>query len=195
MFSRVRMATLLLAGLAVAALPLSGCQKTDDTDESLKVDDFTIASQNPSPAIADGPGTGVTYRVVRGNNQPDDILEYDWHTSFGVGVTINNNATKDSVKLTFPVTLTSVNAVAHQASGGIITPPSGTDAEYSKFVISSSSGSVISAVNGVINMNMDVWYDFPNLRKEAVVTVTLNFRDDSSTPKTFTKTYDVKVAP
>lgn len=194
MFVRVRMATLLIAGLA-AALPLSGCQKTDDTDTSLKVDDFTIATQFPNPATADGPGTGVTYRVVRGNNQPDDILEYDWHTAFGLGVTINNNATSDSVKLTFPVTLTSVNAVAHQASGGIITPPSGTDAEYSKFVISSSSGSVISAVNGVINMNMDVWYDFPNLRKEAVVTVTLNFSDDSSTPKTFTKTFNVKVSP
>jgi hypothetical protein len=62
-------------------------------------------------------------------------------------------------------------------------------------VITGSSGSVISAVNGVINMNMDVWYDFPNLRKEAVVTVTLNFSDDSSTPKTFTKTFNVKVAP
>jgi hypothetical protein len=195
MFRRVRMATLLVAGLAAATLPLSGCQNPDDTDSSLKVDDFVIASQNPNPATADGPGTGVTYRVVRGNNQPDDILEYDWHAAFGVGVTINNNATKDSVKLTFPVTLTSVNVVAHQAAGGIITPPSGADAEYSKFVIVGSSGSEITAVNGVINMNFEVWYDFPNLRKEAVMTVTLNFSDDSSTPKTFTKTYNVKVAP
>jgi hypothetical protein len=194
MFRRVRMATLPVALLA-AALPLSGCQKTDSTDSSLKVDDFCVASQNPNPATADGPGTGVTYRVVIGNNQPDEIREYDWHTMFGVGVTINNNATKDSVKLSFPVTLTSVNVVAKQASGGIITPPSGTDLEYSKFVILGSSGSQITAVNGVINMNFEMWYDFPNLRKEAVLVVTLNFSDDSSTPKTFTKTFNVKVAP
>jgi hypothetical protein len=195
MFRRVRMAALLLVGVAAATLPLSGCQKTDDTDDTLNVDDFVIASQNPNPATADGPGTGVTYRVVVGNNQPDEFREYDWHTVFGVGVTINNNATSDSVKLSFPVTLKSINVVAHQASGGIITPPTGTDVEYSKFVVTGSSGSTISAVNGVINMNFEMWYDFPNLRKEAVMTVTLNFADDSSTPKTFTKTFDVKVAP
>lgn len=189
----VRVATLLLAG--AAALSLSGCQKADDTSSTLKVDDFVIATVSPNPATADGPGTGQFYRVVIGNNQPDEIREYQYHVTFGLGITINNNATSDSVKLTFPATITSASAVAHQASGGIITPPSGTDAEYSKFVINSSSSSTINAVNGVINMTWEGWYTLPSQRKEAVVVVTLNFTDDSSTPKTFTKTVNVQVAP
>ncbi len=193
MFRRVRVAMLLLAGLV--ALPLSGCQKTDNTNSSLKVDDFVISTVTPNPATADGPGTGVFYRVVIGNNQPDETREYQWHAAFGLGVTINNNATSDSVKLTFPATITSASAVVHQASGGIIVPPSSTDAEYSKCIINSSSGSTIGAVNGVINMNWACWYTIPSQRREAVIVVTLNFSDDSSTPKTFTKTVSVQVAP
>jgi len=193
MFRPVSVATLLLAG--VAALSLSGCQKADSTTTTLKVDDFVVGSPAPNPATADGPGTGVSYRVVIGNNQPDEIREYQYHVSFGLGLTINNNATSDSVKLSFPVTISSASAVVHQASGGIIVPPSGTDAEYSKCNISGSSGSTFGAVNGVVNMNWDCWYTLPSQKKEAVVIVTINMSDDSSTPKTFTKTQNVNVSP
>jgi hypothetical protein len=192
MVRRVSMAMLLLAG--VAAVSLSGCQKTDSTDSSLKVDDFVISTTSPSIATADGPGTGKTYRIVRGNNQPDDILEYDWHTTFGLSTTINNHATDDSVKLAFPVTLSSASVKVQQASGGIVNPPTGGDTEHFEY-LSSASGNTIGAVNGTINMNFEVWYDLPSLRKEALITVTLNFTDDSSTPKTFTKVVNVQVAP
>lgn len=192
MFRRVRVAMLLLAGAAVS---VAGCQKTDSTTTTLKVDDFVGSAVNPSPATADGPGTGVFYRVVIGNNQPDETREYQYHVGFGVGVNINNNATSSSVALTFPVTVTSASAIVHQAAGGIIVPPSSTDAEYSKCNIASSSGSTIGAVNGAINMNWDCWYTLPSQKREAAVVVTINFADDSSTPKTFTKTVNVTVAP
>lgn len=193
MFRRVRVARLLLTGLT--ALAVSACQKTDSTSTTLKVDDFVISSYSPNPAAADGPGTGVNYRVVIGNNQPDEIREYQYHVPFGLTVTINNNATSSSVALTFPATISSASAVVHQASGGIIVPPSSTDAEYSKCNIANSSGSTIGGVNGSINMNWECWYTLPSGHKEAVVVVTLNFTDDSSTPKTFTKTVNVNVAP
>ncbi len=193
MFRRVRAAAVLLAG--VAAVSLSGCQKTDDTSTTLKVDDFVSAAVTPNPAIADGPGTGVNYRVVVGNNQPDEIREYQYHVGFGIGIVINNNATSKSVNLSFPATITSASAVVHQAAGGIIVPPSSTDAEYSKCNIGSSSGSTIGGVNGTINMNWDCWYTLPSQKKEAVAVVTINFADDSSTPKTFTKTVNVTIAP
>jgi hypothetical protein len=192
MFRRVSVTTLLLAG---AALSLAGCQKTDSTSTTLKVDDFVGSAVNPNPANADGPGTGVQYRVVVGNNQPDEIREYQYHVAFGLGVNINNNATSSSVALTFPATITSASAIVHQASGGIIVPPPSTDAEYSKCNLASSSGSTIGAVNGAINMNWECWYTLPSLKREAVVVVTINFTDDSSTPKTFTKTVNVNVAP
>jgi hypothetical protein len=193
MFRRVRVAGLLLTGLTAVAL--SACQKTDSTSTTLKVDDFVVSSYSPNPAQADGPGTGVTYRVVIGNNQPDEIREYQWHVGFGMSITINNNATSSSVKLTFPATITSAAGVVHQASGGIIVPPSSTDAEYSKCNISNSSGSTIGGVNGSINMNWDCWYTLPSGRKEATVVLTMNMTDDSSTPQTFTKTVNVNVAP
>jgi hypothetical protein len=186
-------AAVLLAG--VAAVSLSGCQKTDDTTTALKVDDFVSAAISPNPANADGPGTGVTYRVVIGNNQPDEIRTYQYHVPFGIGLVINNNATSKSVALSFPVTITSASAVVHQAAGGIIVPPSSTDAEYSKCNIASSSGSTIGAVNGSINMNWDCWYTLPSQKREAVAVVTINFADDSSSPKTFTKTVNVTIAP
>jgi hypothetical protein len=192
MFRRVRVAAVLLAG--VAAVSLSGCQKTDDTSSTLKVDDFVSAAITPNPAVADGP-TGVTYRVVIGNNQPDEIRTYQYHVGFGVGLVINNNATSKSVDLSFPVTITSASAVVHQAAGGIIVPPSSTDAEYSKCNIGSSSGSTIGAVNGTINMNWDCWYTLPSQKKEAVAVLTVNFSDDSSTAKTFSKTVNVTIAP
>jgi hypothetical protein len=193
MFRRVRVAAVLLAG--VAAVSLSGCQKTDDTTTTLKVDDFVSAAITPNPATANGPGTGVFYRVVVGNNQPDETREYQYHVGLGIGLVINNNATSKSVALSFPVTITSASAIVHQAAGGIIVPPSSTDAEYSKCNISSSSGSTIGAVNGTINMNWDCWYTLPSQKREAVVVVTVNFADDTATPKTFTKTVNVTVAP
>ena len=42
-------------------------------------------------------------------------------------------------------------------------------------------------------MTFDVWYDLPNLRKEALVSVSLGFADDGT--YRFTEVVPVRVAP
>jgi hypothetical protein len=42
-------------------------------------------------------------------------------------------------------------------------------------------------------VKLDVWYDLPSLRREALITVTMSFQDADG--KAFSKAYDVRVAP
>lgn len=184
---RVAYAMLLSAGIALA----SACQSPTDPDETVDVDDFLETSVSPDPAIA-GPCTdGRTYRVVRGNNQPDDILLFDWCTSFTLAIKLNDKADDDDT-LTFPVDLTSTSIKVNQASGGIVTPPTGGEIEHFDQVITASSNR-FGAINSGMNVTFDVWYDLPSLRKEALITVTLALRDTDGV--TFSKAVEVKVAP
>src|SRR5688572_33437692 len=113
--------------LAVLLLPvmLAGCQSPTDPDDTLDVDDILEMSVTPNPAVASQATDGRTYRVVRGNNQPDDILPFDWFTTFQVTATLNSNASDEDADLEFPVDLISVAVVVKQASGGIVSPPAG----------------------------------------------------------------------
>ena len=184
--------SLTSAALLVAGSALYGCQSPTDPDDVIGVDDFVEASVNPDPAMADS-STGRTYRVVRGNNQPDDILEYDWKTTFTVTVRVNDRAADEDLELEFPLDITSATVKAQQASGGIVTPPSGGDVEHSEFTISQSTGSQFGAINTSNSITFDVWYDMPNLRKEALMTVTIAMKDAEG--RTFTKIKEVRVAP
>jgi hypothetical protein len=177
--------------LLVAASVMAGCQSPSE-DEDLDVDDFLETSASPSPTNADT-SSGRTYRVVRGNNQPDEILEFDWHAGFGLSVRLNNNATSDSVDLEFPVTLSSATLKVQQASGGIVSPPTGGEIEHYDSVTSQVSGNQFNAVNETLTMWFDVWYDLPSLKKEALITVTLTFADDNG--KSFSKNVQVRVNP
>ena len=175
-----------------AVIFLSGCQKPTE-DSSFDVDDFVDTSVNPSPAVAEK-SSGKTYRVVRGNNQPDDILEYDWKASFTVTVTLNSHATdSDGADLNFPVTLNAASVKIQQASGGIVTPPTGGETEHYESVIAQASGNEFGTVNSSVSTTFDVWYDLPSLRKEALASVTFTFQDNDGT--TFSKVVDVKIAP
>jgi hypothetical protein len=176
----------------LAVICLNGCQKpTEDT--SYDVDDFVDTSVSPNPATADT-SSGKTYRVVRGNNQPDEILQYDWKTTFTVNVTLNSHATdSDGADLNFPVTLSSASVKVQQASGGIVNPPTGGETEHYESVIAQATGNEFGGVNTSISTTFDVWYDLPSLRKEALATVTFTFQDNDG--KTFSKVVDVKVAP
>ena len=181
------------AGMFVAALiPLIACQSPTDPDETLDVDDFVDATAAPNPAIATE-SRGRSYRVVRGNNQPDDILEYDWMTSFSVVVTLNNNANDNDLDLQFPVRITSVSVRVQQAVGGIVTPPTGGDTEKFEAVPTQASGNQFGAVNQPITLSWDVWYDLPSLRREALLTVTIAMADDNG--KSFSKIVELRVAP
>ena len=177
--------------LLVAASVMAGCQSPSE-EEDLDVDDFLETSASPSPTNAET-STGRTYRVVRGNNQPDEILEFDWHAGFGLSVRLNNNATSDSVDLEFPVTLSSATLKVQQASGGIVSPPTGGEIEHYDSVTSQVSGNQFNAVNETLTMWFDVWYDLPSLKKEALITVTLTFADDNG--KSFSKNVQVRVNP
>lgn len=184
---------MIRAWCVLLLLPLvAACQSPTDPDDVLDVDDILDMSVTPNPAVA-GPATdGRTYRVVRGNNQPDEILPFDWFTTFQVTATLNDDASDEDADLEFPVDLTSVAVVVKQASGGIVSPPAGGETEHYSYVTEASSNRYASA-NAAVTIKLDVWYDLPSLRREALITVTMNFQDADG--KAFSKAYDVRVAP
>jgi hypothetical protein len=175
----------------VCGLSTAACQSPTSPDDNVDIDDILDVTTTPDPAIAFESTDGKTYRVVRGNNQPDDILTYDWKTNFTLGATFNSRA-DDEDALEFPVTITSVTLQVKQASGGIVTPPTGGETEYYSYVTEASSNRY-GAVNETITIAFEVWYDLPSLRREALVQVTLSFTDNKG--RLVTKTHDVRVAP
>jgi hypothetical protein len=188
MICRVR--ALAAAACILGGLAASGCQKPSSTTTT-DIDDILVTTITPSPANADASTDGRTYRVVRGNNQADDILPYDWKTNFTIDVAFNSKADDDDM-LAFPVKLSSATLKVQQATGGIVTTPTGSDSEHYEYV-TASSGNTFGAVEQHVAMNYDVWYDLPSLKREALVTVTLVFLDDDG--KSVTKAVDVRVAP
>lgn len=182
----------VIAGLLTAAV-IGGCQKASDPDDVISYDEMVDVASSPSPIVA-GPSTdGKTYRIVRGNNQPDEIVPYDWHAAFGVSVVFNGNADDDDVDMAWPVKLTATTISVKQASGGIVTPPTGGETEKFEFITLSASGNQLAAVGSVVNLNFEAWYDLPSLKKEAVITVAFSFVDDDG--RSFSKTEDILVAP
>lgn len=180
----LRSGTLRLVLLA-AALTWA-CQSPTSTTPTT---DFIVSIASPSPATASGP-TGRFYTFVSTNNQPSEQREYDWRTNFDVGVTLNSP--DKNVSVTFPVKITSATVKVQQASGGIITPPTGSDVEHYEFEFTTSSNTFAGAGSSV-NMNFNVWYDLPNLKREGLVTVSLTFTDNVGA--TFSKAVTVSIAP
>jgi hypothetical protein len=179
--------------LLLAALAAVGCQSPTDPSDTVRFDEAVDIAATPDPISADAQTGGRTYRIVRGNNQPDEILPYDWHAVFSAGINLNDNATDDDLDIDFPVRIVATTLTIKQASGGIITPPSGSETEKYEFVTLSASGNQFAAANAPITLAFEVWYDLPSLRKEAVVQVAASFVDNDGT--TFQKSVDLRVAP
>ena len=184
MFRAVRGTLVLLAACAAVA-----CQSPTDPDEEQP--EFIDTTVNPSPATASGP-TGRFYTFVPTNNQPNESREYDWRTSFAVAITLNSNSNNDNINIDFPVKITAATVSVQQASGGIITPPTGSDTVHHEYDFQASTNT-FTAANTTVTLNFDVWYDLPNLRRESLVTVTLNFADESGV--TFSRSVEVRVSP
>jgi hypothetical protein len=182
----------VVVALALASLLSGGCQSPTDPDDVIGVDDFVEASSSPDPATADA-SSGRTYRVVRGNNQPDEILEFDWKTTFTVTIRLNDMANDSDLDLAFPTDITAATVNVQQATGGIVSPPTAGGAVYQDYVISQTSGNRYNSAPSSHTITFDVWYDNPNLRKEALITVTVGLKDSDG--MTFSKTYDVRVSP
>ena len=177
--------------LLVVPMLFAACQSPTSPDDTLDVDDVLEITVTPNPAIAEAATDGKTYRVIRGNNQPDEVLAYDWQTAFTLALRLNEKADDDDA-MEFPVTLTTATVQVKQASGGVVTPPGAGETEYSTYVPVISDNR-FPAVNTSQTVHFDVWYDLPSLRKEALVIVTLAFRDNDGA--TFSKSYEVRVAP
>lgn len=180
------------AGGLVLAVLMAACQNPTDPDDVVAFDDVVDVTVAPDPIFADTATGGRTYRVVRGNNQPDEILTYDWHAVFSTTLTFNSQATSDDVDVAFPVRLTATTVVVKQASGGIITTPTGGETEKSEFVIN-AGGNAVSSVSSPLATTFEIWYDLPSLRKEAVVTLTYSFVDNDGTG--YQKSVDFRIAP
>ena len=181
---------MLLAALAGAS---GGCQNPNDPSDTVDYSEALDISVNPDPIVADTDTGGKTYRMVRGNNQPDEMLPYDWHAMFSSTLTLNNHAGNAELDLDFPVRITGATLAVKQATGGIITPPSGSDTEKFEYVPLAASGNQFGAINSPLTLSFEVWYDLPSLRKESVVTLTYAFVDNDGT--SFQRAVDFKVAP
>jgi hypothetical protein len=177
--------------IIVVALAVAGCQRPTSESETTSVDDFVDASAR-SAVTANSSTDGRSYRVVR-NNEPDLIVPYQFKTSFAVTVIVNGNADDDKYDLTFPISLSQASVKVNQASGGILTPPTGGDTERSEFVVTQASGNKFAGASTSVTMNFDVWYTMPSQQKEALITVTFNMADDDG--KAFAKTVTINVTP
>lgn len=180
------------AAIVAAAVLLSACQSPTDPDDSIGVDDFVEGAVTPDPVNASDSNDGKTYRVPR-NNQPDDVLPYDWKAVFGVTVRLNSTADDDDLDLAYPVKMTSIGVNVQQASGGVVTPPTGTDTVHSEYIVRDGTGSSFASSNTANGFTIDLWYDLPSLRKEALVTIVVGLADNDG--RTFQKNIEVKVNP
>ena len=142
--------------------------------------DLTL-TYSPDPAVASGPGTGVTYKVT---NADDSVshYEYDYRTTFTVHIEETGGKALD---------ITQLNITVQQATGGIVIPPSGGDQIYFKFNSNAATNHINA--NGSADVGFDVWYDNPNGNREALITVGLSFEDEDE--YSYSQTAKVKVAP
>jgi hypothetical protein len=179
--------------VVVAIASAIACQSPTDPDDVIEWDEVVTVTPAPDPIVADTQTGGRTYRVVRGNNQPDELLPYDWHAVFSTTINLTDKATHKDVDLDFPVRITSTTLAVKQASGGIVTPPTGGETEKFDFVTLNATGNQVAATNSPVSLTFELWYDLPSLRKEAVVTVAFAFVDNDGT--TFQRSADIRVAP
>jgi hypothetical protein len=176
---RILRATAVLLGVVA----WSGCSSPTSSSPTLEVD----LTANPSPATATA-SQGVTYTIKGDDTHPDETRPYPWTTSFLVDMQETGGTALE---------ITAVNLRVQQASGGIVIAPSGGEVEHYQFN-SSASGNNLPA-KGHASVGFQVWYDLPNKGKEALVTVSLSFKEvnkgDNDVYDSFQDSVDVKIAP
>ena len=105
-----RFRPLLAVALYASAAMATSCQSPTSASDTVNVNDYVTAVTTPSTALAVDTTDGRTYRVVRGNNQPDEVLPFKYTTTFAITLTVTSKATDKSVNLTFPLTITAATA-------------------------------------------------------------------------------------
>jgi hypothetical protein len=180
--------------ITLTAITLAACQNPSSASSSTT--SYTEAvdiSADPNPIVADSNTGGKTYRVVRGNNQPDEMLAYDWHALFSTTLSTTSASQKDELDLDYPIRITAATLQVRQATGGIITPPSGSDKETYEYIPLNATANSFSGVGSSITISFEAWYDLPSLRKEGVITVLFTFVDNDGT--SFQRSLDFNIAP
>jgi hypothetical protein len=185
-------AAIVLVG-AISCLSAAACQNPNEPSDTIDYSEALEIAVDPDPIVADGETGGKLYRVVRGNNQPDEMLPYDWHAVFTSTLVLNANANSEDLDLDFPVRISGATLVVKQATGGIITPPSGSETEKFEYVPLTASSNQFQGIGSPITLTFEVWYDLPSLRKESVVTLTYAFVDNDGT--SFQRIVDFRIAP
>ena len=193
MIQRYSQSAAALVFLGAAALAAASCQNPNDPSDTVDYSEALEITVNPDPIVADTATGGKLYRVVRGNNQPDELLPYDWHAVFTSTLVLNANANSEDLDLDFPIRVAGATLTVKQATGGIITPPSGSETEKFDYVPLSASSNQFPGISSPITLAFEVWYDLPSLRKESVVTLTYSFVDNDGT--SFQRAVDFNVAP
>jgi hypothetical protein len=182
-----------LIAATLAAVSMTACQNPNTPGATVNYSEALDISVTPDPIQADTSTGGKTYRVVRGNNQPDELLPYDWHLVFSSTLVLNDKANDKDLDLDFPVRITGATLTVKQATGGIITPPSGTEKEAFEYVPLAASSNQFPGISNPVSLSFEVWYDLPSLRRECVVTLTYALVDVDGTG--FTRSVDFNVAP
>src|SRR5688500_6894206 len=110
--------TCVCAAVAAILVATAACQNPNDPTDTVDYSEALDITVTPDPIIADNQTGGKTYRVVRGNNQPDELLPYDWHLVFTSTLTLNDNATNEDLDLDFPIRITGATLSIKQATAG-----------------------------------------------------------------------------
>ena len=121
----------------------------------------------------------MTYEVT---NADDTVSTYEYQFKAAFDVVARDEEGH-------AVDITAVSATVQQASGGIVVTTSKTI--YSDYAFTASNNHISS--NGSVTTHVLVYYSLPSKGKEALVTVSMSFKDDDG--YTASSTVDVKVAP
>ncbi|MPZ21708.1 MAG: hypothetical protein GEV06_28030 [Luteitalea sp.] len=177
------------AMLLFAALLMCSCDSPTETED---LDDPVDVTAPGTVSARDG--SNRSFVIQRGDDPSfDETRPYDWRVSFTVTMTLTDAAVnEDDWDMALPLKITASTVTVQQASGGIVTPPTGTEVVHFEQGPASVSGNLLSDVGATVTQNFDIWYWLPNGGKEALITVSYTFTDDDGA--TATDSVDVLVS-
>ena len=159
-----------------STLALSGCGSNNLFDPTRMLSVFVELSVEPDVVNATS-ATGETFTIG------EETVEFAWKTSFQVISSLSDEQPQ--------ATISALALLVQQATGGIIISPVPGQAESFRFD-TRTDGNIITPGSSKVT-EFDVWYTLPNQGREAVITVTVSYINDSGLTRT--ENITVRVAP